>query len=78
VSGGGFCLAEPAEIYAVYLPKGGSVTIKLQPGRYAAKLFNAVTGEWRELPAIQGSSLTSPSVSSANDWALLFQRISPR
>ncbi len=78
VSSGDFCLAEPGEIYAVYLPKGGSVRLKLQPGRYTGKLFNAESGEWRELPPVQGSSWTSPSVSSANDWALLLQRISPR
>jgi len=78
VSSGGFCLANLGEVYAVYLPKGGSVTIRLQPGRYAGKLFSAVTGEWRELPPVQGSSWTSPSVSSTNDWALLLQRISPR
>jgi hypothetical protein len=78
VSSGDFCLSEPGEIYAVYLPKGGSVTIKLQSGHYSGKLFNAVTGEWRELPPVQGSSWTSPSVSRANDWALLLQRISPR
>jgi len=78
VSGGDFCLAKLGETYAVYLPKGGSVTIKLQPGRYAGKSFNPATGEWREMSPIQGSSWTSPAASSANDWAFLLQRISPR
>ena len=40
VNSGDFCLANPGETYAVYLPKGGSVTIKLQPGRYTGKWFN--------------------------------------
>jgi hypothetical protein len=78
VSSGDFCLANPGETYAVYLPKGGSVTVKLQPGSYTLKWFNPITGEWRELSPIQGSSWTSPSASSVNDWALLLQRRSPR
>ncbi len=76
VSSGAFCLASPGETYAVYLPKGGSVAVRLPPGRYSGKWFNSVTGVWLELPPIQGSSWTSPAVSSANDWALLLQRIS--
>jgi hypothetical protein len=78
VSTGDFCLAIPGETYAVYLPNGGSVTVKLQSGRYSAKWFNPVIGEWRELPPIDGSSWTSPAVPRSNDWALLIQRISPR
>ncbi len=75
---GDFCLANPGEAYAVYLPNGGSVTVKLQPGAYSVKLFNPVNGEWRELPPIQGSSWNSPAIPSSNDWALLIQRITPR
>jgi hypothetical protein len=78
VTSGDFCLANPGETYAVYLPKGGSVTIKLSPGRYVAKGFNPITGEWLELPAVSGPTWTPPTVSSANDWALLLQRIPPR
>jgi hypothetical protein len=78
VTRGNFCLANPGETYAVYLPKGGSVTIQLQPGRYAGKWFSPLSGEWRDLPPILGSSWTSPSVINANDWALLLRRVSPR
>jgi len=78
VTNGDFCLANPGETYAVYLPKGGSVTIKLSPGRYAGKRFNPLTGEWLELPPISGPTWTSPTVSIVNDWALLLQRIPPR
>lgn len=31
-----FCLAEPGSLYAVYLPHGGSVTVKLEAGSYRA------------------------------------------
>ena len=74
VNTGNYCLARPGELYAVYLPKGGNVTIRLLPGRYEGASFNAVTGEWRTLPPIAGSSWTSPTMSSANDWALLLSR----
>jgi Protein of unknown function (DUF4038)/Domain of unknown function (DUF5060) len=78
VTTGDFCLSNPGVTYAVYLPKGGSVTIKLPPGRYAVKRFNPLTGEWLELPAISGANWTSPLASAANDWAFLLQRIPPR
>jgi hypothetical protein len=74
VSAGKYCLAGPGEIYAVYLPKGGSVTIRLLPGRYEGAWFNAVTGEWLTLPPIEDPIWTSPAVPSSNDWALLLQR----
>lgn len=32
VNGGAYCVAKPGEIYAAYLPHGGTVTIQLQPG----------------------------------------------
>ncbi|MBZ5666385.1 MAG: DUF4038 domain-containing protein [Acidobacteriia bacterium] len=74
VSNGNYCLAKPGETYAVYLPKGGSVSIRLQPGHYQGSWFNAVTGEWFGLPPIQGSSWISPVMPGANDWALLLRR----
>jgi hypothetical protein len=76
VDGGNYCLAKPGEIYAVYLPRGGKVTVRLQPGRYAASWWNAGTGEKVTLPsvAVAASSWTSPAVAGGSDWALLLQR----
>jgi hypothetical protein len=74
VSAGNYCLANPGEIYAVYLPMGGSVTIRLLPGQYEGAWFNPGTGEWLTLPSIEGATWTSPVVSSENDWALLLRR----
>ena len=45
VDNGNYCLAKPGETYAVYLPSGGKVTVKLEPGRCTATWFGAVTGE---------------------------------
>jgi hypothetical protein len=61
--------------YAVYLPKGGKVTIHLLSHRYEAAWFNAITGEWTALAPIEGSSWTSPKAPSANDWVLLIRRV---
>jgi hypothetical protein len=74
VSHGAYCLAKPGEIYAVYLPKGGDVTVKLEPGTYAAQWFNAFTGETAPLPPAEGPEWTSPKAPGWLDWALLLQK----
>jgi len=74
VNNGAYCLAKPGEIYAVYLPKGGDVSIQLQPGKYEAQWFNAFTGETAPLPPVEGPAWTSPKAPGWLDWALLLQR----
>ncbi|MGB6723100.1 MAG: DUF4038 domain-containing protein [Terracidiphilus sp.] len=73
VNNGNYCLADPGHIYAIYLPRGGEVTVQLQPGRYEAYWFSAMTGEKIDLPALAGTSWTSPPSPDRNDWALLLQ-----
>jgi hypothetical protein len=74
VSKGTYCLAKPGDIYAVYLPKEGKVTVKLEPGTYDATWFNAFTGEKIPLPPVQGGEWTSPQTPGWLDWALLLQK----
>jgi collagenase-like protein with putative collagen-binding domain len=74
VDGNNYCLAKPRETYAVYLPQGGKVTIKLEPGTYSALWFSALSGEKIVLPSAQGPLWTSPEAPDRNDWALLLQR----
>ena len=89
VKNGAYCLAEPGEIYAVYLPlrplcgnqehfgyKGecGNVTVRLAPGTYTAKWFSAATGEIVPIPPVQGPAWTIPSPPGWLDWAVLLQR----
>ncbi|MBZ5593759.1 MAG: DUF4038 domain-containing protein [Acidobacteriia bacterium] len=74
VNNGAFCLAKPGEIYAVYLPKEGDVTIKLEPGTYQATWFSAFTGQKIPLPPVQGSVWTSPKTPGWLDWALLLEK----
>jgi hypothetical protein len=73
VNNGNYCLAKPGEIYAVYLPRAGNVTVQLAPGRYQGTWWNASTGETAALPAVEvaASSWTSPAAPGSNDWALL-------
>ena len=71
---GNYCLADPGKTYAIYLPKGGQVTVQLQPGRYRAFWFSAVTGEQIDLPPVDGPVWNSPTSPDANDWAIFLQR----
>ena len=44
-NGAAFCLAQPGEFYALYLPSGGEVEVDLTPGnRYRVRWFNP--GRW--------------------------------
>jgi hypothetical protein len=74
VNSGAYCLAKPGEIYAVYLPNSGKVTINLAPGTYSARWFSAFTGEVVSLPAVQGGKWTSPEAPGWLDSALLLQK----
>ena len=62
-----------ARLYAVYLPRGGKVTVKLAAGKYQAHWFNPRTGETKPLPAAAGPSWTSPQSPDTHDWALLLR-----
>jgi len=74
VSNGNYCLAEPGEIYAIYLPHGGSVTVHLKPGHYRAYWFSAVSGQQIQLPMVNdGPVWTSPKAPGHYDWALLLE-----
>jgi hypothetical protein len=74
VDNGAYCLAKPGDTYAVYLPKSGKVTVKLEPGTYRAMFFSALSGEKIALPDANGPSWTSPESPDRYDWALLLQR----
>lgn len=74
VSNGNYCLAEPGQIYAVYLPHGGRTIIHLAAGSYRGTWFNPSTGERIPLPPASGPVWNSPTTPDNNDWALLLQR----
>ncbi|MEJ2010464.1 MAG: DUF5060 domain-containing protein [Acidobacteriota bacterium] len=67
------CLAEPGKIYALYLPMGGRVTLKLAAGTYRAEWFNPRNGGITRLSDVHSNgSWTSPEPpDGGGDWALL-------
>jgi len=90
VNNGAYCLAQPGQIYAVYLPIRPSCgsdanydyqagcrdyTLKLEPGTYEAKWFSAFTGETVALPAVQGGEWAIPHPPGWLDWALLLKKV---
>jgi hypothetical protein len=76
VNNGNYCLAKPGEIYAIYLPSGGDVTVQMQPGQYAAAWWNPKTGEKIALPFVNvtTSSWSSSQATGNSDWALLLHK----
>jgi hypothetical protein len=74
VNNGSFCLAEPGSLYVVYLPHGGIVTARLEPGRYDVKWFNPRNGEYSGAPDAEGPSWTSAEAPDEEDWVILLAR----
>jgi hypothetical protein len=74
VNNGAFCLAEPGSVYVAYLPHGGDLTVKLEPGRYLARWFNPRDGEYSTAGAAEGVTWRSPAASDNQDWVLLLTR----
>jgi hypothetical protein len=80
---GGFCLAKPGSVYAVYLPEGGPCSLRLEAGRYRVDWYNPRAGG----PLIEGrvatvegpgsQSLGQPPSDEGRDWAVLVRRIDP-
>jgi hypothetical protein len=83
VDGGAYCLADPGRVYAVYLPMGRKVHLKLRPGTYDVLWFNPRNGKTQALPQLlhRGEGAATPwAVEPADhgDWALLVTRAKPR
>jgi hypothetical protein len=49
VNNGNYCLAKLGEIYAIYLPRGGNVAVRLVRGHYRGKWFSPVSGQTIDL-----------------------------
>lgn len=72
---GNYCLAEPGRTYVLYLPKGGSATVRLVRSRYSVKSFDPLSGNWKDLGNIEGTAWTSSPVPSGSDYAFLLQKL---
>lgn len=71
--GRAFCLAKPGEAYALYLPVGGSVTVRLSPGKSYKYAWwdpaNGKDGEYQHAGET-GSGLKLFIAPGEGDWAL--------
>jgi hypothetical protein len=76
VDGGAYCLADPGRVYAVYLPMGRKVNVKLLLGTYEARWFNPRNGKTEALPKFKhgGKAWAAPEPADHGDWALLLTK----
>jgi hypothetical protein len=76
VNNGNYCLAKPGELYAIYLPHAGTVTVELPAGKYEGVWWEASTGRKIALASLNVAvgSWTSPVAPGSNDWALLLSK----
>jgi Protein of unknown function (DUF4038)/Domain of unknown function (DUF5060)/Putative collagen-binding domain of a collagenase len=75
VNNGAYCLAELGQVYVVYLPHGGDVSVKLDPGCYQAKWFNPRSGEYSTAPTVEGATWRSAVARDSKDWVILLTRM---
>jgi Protein of unknown function (DUF4038) len=69
VDNGNYCLAQPGNVYAIYLPHGGRVSVRLEPGVYQAQWFNATSGQRVPIvPDATGPAWTSPDPPDYSGW----------
>jgi hypothetical protein len=74
VNNGAFCEGESGRLYAVYLPHGGAISLKLEPGRYEAGWFDPRNGEYLTAGIAEGATWTSPVTPDNEDWVLVLLR----
>ena len=76
-SGTAFCLAKLGEVYALYLPTGGEVTINLPPNRsFEITWWNPANGQdghFQNRYRINGGTCNF-SAPADGDWALRITR----
>ena len=76
-SGTAFCLAKPGEIYALYLPSGGDVTINLPPNRSFESAWwnpsNGREGSFQNRVRVNGG-IQRFNAPADGDWALRITR----
>jgi hypothetical protein len=72
-------LAKPGDVYAVYLPTGGTTSLKVEAGDYSVRWFNPraggtlLQGSVAEVNGPSNVSLGSPPGDVNKDWAVLVE-----
>ena len=72
---GSYCFGKPGQVYAIYLPTGGSIEIDL-PGVetiYDVTWFDPRTGEKNSSGQVQGGAHRSFNAPESQDWVLLLK-----
>ena len=65
------CLANAGEFYALYLPEGGSASVRIEGTGYRALWFQPRSGEWLGLSPPRGPIWSTPVAPDGGDWAAL-------
>jgi hypothetical protein len=77
---GDYCFAKPGEVYAVYLPGGGSTELELPQGEYTVQWYNPRTGgplqngTVADVSGPGSRSIGEPPAEKSQDWAVLVRR----
>jgi hypothetical protein len=77
---GALVLAKPDAVYAVYLPEGGTATLKIGAGTYRVDWYNPRSGgalrsgDVAEVKGPGAVSLGDPPADARQDWAVLIHR----
>ncbi|MHC4167177.1 MAG: putative collagen-binding domain-containing protein, partial [Planctomycetota bacterium] len=74
-----FVLAKPGEVYAVYLPNGGTTRLKIEGGAYSVRWYNPrsggklLEGSVTKIKGPSNASLGSPPSDIDQDWVALLK-----
>jgi hypothetical protein len=77
---GAYCLAKPGEVYAIYLPTGGTTGLELPDGEYAVRWYDPRDGgdlQRGTLTSVRGGGIRSLGEAprdTGNDWAVVVRR----
>jgi hypothetical protein len=80
LAGGAWCLARAGDVYALYLPRGGTASLELPPGRYTVGWYDPREGgplregDVGELHGGGRVPLGRPPQDPERDWAALVRR----
>jgi hypothetical protein len=72
-----YLAARPGEAYALYFPKGGSVTLDLVsvPGNFELRWIDVGTAEWGATQAVAGGGIAKLTAPSGAAWAAVMVRV---
>lgn len=76
----GWCLAKSGEVYAVYLPDGGSTELDLAEGSYTVHWYNPraggelQSGSVKKVAGPGAAELGNPPAGGDKDWAILCRK----